>query len=164
MDRKIVMLLIGIVAIGMFALPSTLAMYTGQHNFTNGSQVDCDKCHGTGDSIGDELAAGSAHNNFTCKQCHGFLTTNPNTNGTMGHAATANISCTGCHAEEANYLTDVLDSDNITVTDELTAGAHTNFQECIACHTQVGVSSNVVAAANNSTFDLSGYTYANGGV
>ena len=153
------MLLIGIVAIGMFALPSTLAMYSGQHTFVDAANVTCNRCHGTGDTIGDELANSTAHTNFSCKNCHGFLSTNPNTDGTMGHAATANVTCTGCHSEQALYNTAVLDSDSITIATELTSGAHTNFQNCIACHTKAPISNNIGVTANVSTIDLSTYSY-----
>lgn len=168
MDRKIVMLLIGIVAIGMFALPSTLAMYSGQHNFSSGANVDCAKCHGAGDQIGDELAGGP-HSSFECKQCHGFgIAENPNVdNGAAGHAATVGITCVGCHSENAAYLTDVLDGDTVAIVTELSNGAHDAYyadmadpdDACIGCHTSVGVTGNIAAGGTEGPIDISVYNY-----
>ena len=175
MDRKIVMLLIGIVAIGMFALPSTLAMYTGQHNFSNGSDVDCDKCHGSGDTIYVELSQNNVHGGFTCKKCHGFSTdesTLSASNGSMGHAATTGVNCVGCHAELNKTWgnTSATDLDSINVTTELNNGAHQAFKDqssdpdyaCIACHTSVGVTgvigTNATSSANIT--DLSTFNYS----
>ena len=173
MDRKIVMLLIGIVAIGMFALPSTLAMYTGQHNFSDGASVDCNKCHGGSDSVGTELANGDNHTTFSCKRCHGFGTgQNPNVDdGTMGHAATSQVTCTGCHVENITYGTDGLDPDGITVENELNNGSHKAFKDappggdldkaCIACHTQVGVTGLIgVNGTSNANISIAGFNYS----
>lgn len=89
------MLLLAVMAIGMFALPSILAMYSGQHGFVDADSVDCNKCHGATDARYGELTAGNAHEPFTCKDCHGFSNatlTTPNTgDGTLGHAATVAI-------------------------------------------------------------------------
>ena len=174
MDRKIVMLLIAIVAIGMFALPNTLALYSGQHTFIAAADVKCETCHGGSDQIGTELAAGGPHSNFSCKNCHGFVTnsTNPNTNdGTEGHAAVGGITCIGCHAEDANYKTDVLDSpDSVPVATEigLVTAAHRQLyidlgqDACLACHTAAGVTgTNITNTSNTSSpLDLSTYSYS----
>ena len=175
MDRKIVMLLIGIVAIGMFALPSTLAMYTGQHNFTNGSDVDCNKCHGSGDKIYDELDINKVHGGFTCKTCHGFSTDESTlfaSNGSMGHAATTKVNCVGCHAELNKTWgnTSATDIDDINVTTELNNGAHKAFKDqigdpdyaCIACHTSVTVTGivGINASSNTNITDLANFNYS----
>ena len=168
MDRKIVMLLIGIVAIGMFALPSTLAMYSGQHDFIAGSNVNCSKCHGAGDQIGGELAGGP-HASFACADCHGFgIATNPNTDdGSMGHAATVEVTCAGCHAESAAYNTDSLDPDAVAVVTELANGAHDVYyanttdtdDACLGCHTSIAVSGNIGSGGTEGPLDLTAYNY-----
>lgn len=40
-----VLIAMSLFAIVIAALPQTLAMYSGQHSFVNGSSVDCGKCH-----------------------------------------------------------------------------------------------------------------------
>ena len=174
MDRKIVMLLIGIVAIGMFALPSTLAMYTGQHNFSSGENVDCDKCHGSSDSVAIELGNSDNHTTFTCRNCHAFTTTaltTPNgvSDGTMGHAATTDVNCVGCHAESGVFGTNVTDADDINVTTELNSGAHKAYKDsppggdldkaCISCHTQVGVTG-TIGGTNYTNISIAGFNYS----
>ena len=169
MKGKVIVLIVGLIAIGMFALPITLAMYTGQHSFISGADVDCDKCHSGSDPIYGELASGGPHKDFTCKQCHGFESGNPNlNNGSMGHAATTSVTCVGCHSN-TDYAggPDGFDGDGITVIDELAVGAHqqlyTDIGEdaCLACHTSAGVEGTNIGASNNTTspIDLSVYNY-----
>ena len=168
MKGKAIVLIIGVIAIGMFALPSTLAMYSGQHSFVNGTNVDCAKCHSGSDSIYGELTGGGPHNYFTCKQCHGFESGNPNTNnGSMGHAATTSVTCVGCHANTP-YAGGPLgfDGDGITVVDELAAGAHKGFANssdvdlaCLGCHTNVGVDGTISEPTYASNISLSVFNY-----
>ncbi|MCK5659789.1 MAG: hypothetical protein KAH86_00410 [Methanosarcinales archaeon] len=171
MDRKIVMLLIGIVAIGMFALPSTLAMYSGQHDFVTGANVDCGTCHAAGtDPIYAEIAGGPHDGWATCADCHAFTThtsaPGPTVNtGANGHAATTLATCTSCHD---TYNTD---GDGVTVTNELANGAHAGFyaaapngdpdDACIACHTTATVVTGAINAAASSepAYNLNNYNY-----
>lgn len=158
-------LIIGIIAIGLFALPSTLAIYTGQHDFIAGTDVDCAKCHSESDPIYGELTGGP-HNSFTCKQCHGFEAGNPNIdNGSMGHAATASVTCVGCHSN-TDYAggSGGLDGDGITVADELAIGAHDELASygnvdlsCIGCHTSVTVAGAIGSGKDEGTIILDPY-------
>ncbi|MCK5659791.1 MAG: cytochrome c3 family protein [Methanosarcinales archaeon] len=179
--EKVILLLLAVVAIGMFALPSTLAMYSGQHQYVKGENVDCTKCHGATDTMGAELAAGEAHLALTCQSCHGFtnaVSTTPNaaTDGTTGHAATTSaISCIDCHIESVGFGTIAIDADGLTVMQELANGAHaslvaaTGFADvddaCIGCHTQAITHTGDVAsgASTEALTDLSAWTYGNAG-
>jgi len=76
MDRKLAIVLIALVGIGIFALPSTVALFAGQHSFVNidatGNQIDCIKCHG---DVAVELTSGQVgtyapHAGFSCELCH----------------------------------------------------------------------------------------------
>lgn len=161
MDGKIVFLAIAIVAVGMFALPSTLAMYTGQHSFVNASEVSCDKCHPSTSGIGLELAGSNitAHSNFTCNQCHGAGNTDINLsdNNSLGHAASVGITCLGCHGTAA------VTGANVTAELGNANAAHKNLNvsnpqfaataddACSACHTAVDVNmSGVTSLAYDS--------------
>ena len=113
MDGKVILLFVSVIAVGMFVLPSTFALYGGQHTFVNGSQVDCAKCHNTqndmiyaGLNSTDEGGA-RPHATFTCKDCHyddtaGYNVTITGDEGsatlTTAHAAGVGINCIGCHS------------------------------------------------------------------
>ena len=105
MNGKIILLLISVVAVGMFAVPSTLALYTGSHQFVNGANVNCEKCHTSSmDDIKAELESGSAHNTLGCKACHGGANSavDLEPDNTDGHAASMNVDCIGCHYSKSN--------------------------------------------------------------
>jgi len=79
MNAKFSLALIALVSVGMFALPSTMALFAGQHSFYNidatGNQVPCVKCHG---DVKAELNSGGSaltgtkgpHADFKCEYCH----------------------------------------------------------------------------------------------
>ena len=160
MDGKIVLLMIAVVAVGMFALPSTLALYSGQHTFLNGSEVSCDKCHGAASDVAwnggvaGEIAndTNTTHKTLDCGDCHdgaGY------TQGTDFHAATAlGAGCIACHASGIGNVTL-----GTNVTAELQAGGEVHDQmttddgaqdyACIACHTEASVMGSVVNLTNN---------------
>ncbi|MDL5501876.1 MAG: hypothetical protein QSU88_01535, partial [Candidatus Methanoperedens sp.] len=67
----------------MFALPSTMSLFAGQHSFYNidatGNQIPCQKCHGDvkaelGSNANTNPAAGpltpGPHAAFKCEYCH----------------------------------------------------------------------------------------------
>ncbi len=154
MDGKIILLLLSVVAVGMFVLPSTLALYTGSHAFVNGSSVDCGKCHvASMDNIAAELNTSSRpHTTMTCGNCHG--STNPDVSlapgNVHGHAASMSVDCIGCHANASESVDDedVLRELNLAtaahheVTWNASAeneGITDRDQACIACHTDVPV-------------------------
>ena len=100
MNGKIILLLISVTAVGMFAVPSTLALYTGSHQFVDGSSVECGKCHTSSmDDIQAELESGGAHTTMNCGSCHGPANSNVDLDqGTAtGHAASMDVDCIGCH-------------------------------------------------------------------
>ena len=109
---KIALLLIAVVAIGIFALPSTVSLFSGQHSWYGlddpGSQVPCMKCHG---DIQDEMnhSLNGIHRTLDSPgcDCHRVSGTgvadgdvvgksNP---GTTSHAAET-IACMICHEND----------------------------------------------------------------
>ncbi|MDY6930987.1 MAG: hypothetical protein SVJ22_03615 [Halobacteriota archaeon] len=122
-NGKILLLMITVVAIGIVALPGTIAIFGGQHNWyslnSGGSgaggginDVPCEKCHA---DIASELHISGPHENLTCAMCHratsftdltyarGNYVTNPATEtwsgttpGVEAHAAST-IACMDCH-------------------------------------------------------------------
>lgn len=70
-SKKIVLLTVAVIAIGIFALPSTVSLFSGQHAWYDlsaaGNDVPCEKCHA---DIGDEMVSTGAHLNVKCEGCH----------------------------------------------------------------------------------------------
>ncbi len=170
MDGKTILLMIAVVAVGMFVLPSTLALYSGSHSFVNGTDVDCTRCHVTGAGIQGQLENGSAHSGMNCTACHGWASDalNKTSTNTSAHAASMSVDCIGCHAglqmtsggsdNEPNYV-------NVSMELEVSSAAHKNlnfnstdqyFNEdkdaaCVACHTKVYVAIYGVTSLVNDT-------------
>ncbi|MDY6960221.1 MAG: hypothetical protein SVK08_13800, partial [Halobacteriota archaeon] len=121
-DSKIILLLVAVLAIGLFALPSAVAMFGGQHEWyelgAGGNQVPCKKCHA---NIYDEMysmpaGVGAPHRTYPCAHCHrisGFGENNGSgytyasgngagsTPGEDAHAASS-VECMDCH--DINYM------------------------------------------------------------
>jgi len=119
--NKIALVAIAIVAIGIFALPSTVSLLSGQHTWYDlsgtGNDLPCEKCHA---DINDEMVDGDngVHTSLAgpgC-DCHRVNTTqtrlgtgvadgdgtgsNP---GTTSHAAET-IACMVCHEYGTGYV------------------------------------------------------------
>ncbi|MFZ3059587.1 MAG: hypothetical protein WA102_07580 [Candidatus Methanoperedens sp.] len=150
MNSKILVLSIAVIAIGLFAMPSTLSLFSGQHQFYNGSSVNCAKCH---QDIVDEIGTSSYNVHYTitnqtgrdrCEVCH--------TTGTVSSIPTGknmtNIS------QGYNYTTK---NENVTAN----TGAHAAVtKECASCHTGVpaeitGVNESHGAFYNSTVQDIS---------
>lgn len=116
MDGKTILLIMSVVAVGMFVLPSSLALYTGQHDFVGRDDVDCAKCHAASqDRIAKELYNGTVHNSLSCKDCHyGDAGTvggrfavdvigNWSEKDVTAHAAGVTVNCIDCHSYPDAY-------------------------------------------------------------
>ena len=160
MTNKVIILAIAIAAIGMVALPETLALFAGQHDWyaidqaggatTGVYGVPCAKCHADVASQMSGMVNGGAHKNgTTCEECH--IVSVLDSGGVVGgtgniHAATA-PACMDCHdgsfiGAPAAYsivngsLEAHRDFINSSVADALMTGAN---EACVACHTHVQV-------------------------
>jgi hypothetical protein len=69
MNSKVILLSFAVVAVGLFALPSTMSLFSGQHTWYNGSSVDCKKCH---QDIYEEISTSEYHESWgvDCVRCH----------------------------------------------------------------------------------------------
>lgn len=157
MNSKVLLLSVAVIAIGLFAMPSTLSLFAGQHTFYNGSQVDCQKCHA---DIYTELSGSNgAHTSTEFQACEGCHRTNTTAlTGLIPHNGTSNAStwtgtnvsgngqahaavtmeCINCHSgvdEELNgteaahtaFYGDAITSTTVNMTGGNVA--------CIGCHT-----------------------------
>jgi len=127
MNSKILLLSIAVISVGLFAMPSTLSLFAGQHTFYNGSSVNCGKCHQ--DVITE---AGSQGDNYVhktilqqtgraqCAVCH--------TTGTVSDVPIGkNLSVTGTYTIENRSL-------NVTENSAVHAAVTV---ACTSCHTNV---------------------------
>lgn len=158
-NPRVALLMIAIMALGIFVLPETIAMFTGQHDFYDttlpGNGVNCLKCHA---DIRDELNRPSQVNTYhrfgfddarMCEACH--MTTAPQLEGLVQgpggqfHAAAA-PACLDCHNGTGPGLGA---QEIVTGTEEVhkafaTESAKSNLlkgsnEACISCHTHIGV-------------------------
>ncbi len=183
---KLTILMIAVVAMGVFSLPSVLSVGVGQHKFNNGSQVQCGKCHaGTNDAVFKELSAsgvvqysnygnqgGRIHNgsgfwlagSYQCVNCHQISqesqTTRANHTGIQ-----QKVVCGRCHGAEYNELTTDLGANTDAHRQfaiNTSAGTQGTYA-CIGCHTAVTVtgSPSYLYSANVT---VAGLTIGNGPV
>ena len=148
---NMVLLAVAVVAVGIFALPSTISLFAGQHTWYNLSgkenNVPCEKCHA---DVANEMKAlsgphtGEMYNGerFKCEYCHrlfpiehknsSFSTyTYAFANGTAeiqpgkeAHAAST-VPCMYCHSGNES---DVYDW-----------GRHDEESDCLSCHADDGL-------------------------
>ncbi len=107
-SKKLMLMLVAVLAVGIFALPSTVAMFGGQHSWYNlepdGNDVPCGKCHA---DIYDELYNSvGPHDEMECWYCHrtsnltGYTYASGDGTGSLpgeeAHAAST-VECMACH-------------------------------------------------------------------
>ncbi len=139
MNSKVILLSFAVVAVGLFALPSTLSLFAGQHTFYGGDDVRCAKCH---QDIYDQLQ----QNNF-------HVWTNSTGNLVDPNIAlvdptvpdnTGSGPCLGCHRVPGgiNVTSQPYAYNNLTLTEEglNVNNTHTMVAtlECVTCHTAAG--------------------------
>lgn len=137
MNQKMTVLTIAIIAIGVFLLPNTLALFSGQHTFDKaGNTTICARCHS---DVASEINAGTYHKSLIldggsgteCKGCHTTSTIwsglIPLGNGTGKYAT--NGTLVGFNISTGNFTR--ANGTNITGY----PGAHAAITvECVACH------------------------------
>ncbi|MDD5615585.1 MAG: cytochrome c3 family protein [Candidatus Methanoperedens sp.] len=102
--KKLTILMVAVVAIGVFSLPSVLSLGTGQHKFLNGASVQCGKCHAnSGDGVFNELMS-STQNGYNASN-GGLITNDPSqvqvAGGTIHNSTyfwtAGKYDCSKCH-------------------------------------------------------------------
>ncbi len=171
MNSKILLIGIGILAVGLVALPQTLALFVGQHNWydtnTPANGVPCAKCHADVlQEIQTTGAVNTMHSTQTsdggCQACH--MTTAAAREGlTVGpggqfHAAMA-PACIDCHspggtglsAVEVQFGTEEVHKPFVAQANSTSVGFLKGANEaCVACHTHVSVDIAWTKATNMS--------------
>lgn len=150
--KKTVLLTIALLAVGMYFLPATLSIFSGQHTFYNGTSVSCRKCH---DDIYSEInpAGGGVQpphwsNGPGCIGCHrtggivggefgmsiGYKETNVTANPNA-HAAVT-VECVFCH----DLIIDQIINSNESHASYYNASNQSSIlkggnEACVGCHT-----------------------------
>lgn len=145
MNSKILLLSIAVISVGLFAMPSTLSLFSGQHTFRTGDNVSCEKCHADIYSeIGGALNQVHTTANFTgsggsgCQGCH--------RTGTIGQIVLGN------------------DTNNGTFTQNISTNANAHAAvtlECVACHTAVAARISGSEEAHKAYYYASNYSANN---
>ncbi len=104
MEKRHLLLVVGLFATMILVMPSVYSLFAGQHNFYEKGSSNCLKCHS---DIRLELDDSIYHQSFTCENCHAS-----GTNSDMAHGNVANPECLDCHSEPGRLVTD---SANMTI-------------------------------------------------
>lgn len=136
MNSKILLLSIAVISVGLFAMPSTLSLFSGQHSFINGSDVLCTKCH---QDVYTELSTTSV---------------------STAHRTTALKDCQGCHTTGTINNVPKGDNTNISFSTNInTSSAHSAITlECVSCHQAVATNLTNSAEAHSKFYLNSSYT------
>ncbi|VVB93393.1 Cytochrome c7 c [uncultured archaeon] len=164
MNSKIILLSMAVVSVGLFAMPSTLSLFAGQHNFVAPDNVTCQKCH---QDIYDTIQSSDMHNS---------LGDNGATAWNSGSNDNALGKCVGCHRVSDTFTNVSVPYGSLTGWfNQTPAGlgfgsTHTMVVtlECVQCHTAVPGKFNdpnethnpyygqAYSASNSSTIQLKG--------
>jgi Cytochrome c554 and c-prime len=186
--NQLVILMIAVVAIGLFALPSTFSYAGSMHTF---KQIDptspatinlfCAKCHAG--NVQEQLNAsdrglyqgsGKIHASVGCEGCHQITRSGgPNgyNNGAFGYGQTSGAesiehaarlpTCLDCHIAGAELIQWGDAGTEIRAPTE----AHKNFKfatdndlECIGCHTEVTRTGMVTTSFQSAAQTFAGVT------
>jgi hypothetical protein len=187
MKRRSTLLGVALLTIGLVLMPYTVALYSNQHDWQDGTNVDCTGCHDdiTIPTTGMHSSLGTASD--YCTACHQISSSSGE--GTTGggvyddeHAAVT-VECLDCHGDAYSGMEDVWYTSgdgggkfinneteghhNMTGSSSNNQGAWAsdllvgNNEACIACHTQVSVSVSWTYEAYylniSASEDLNGY-------
>ena len=184
MNSKVLLLSVAVIAIGLFAMPSTLSLFAGQHTFYNGSEVKCEKCHADiyselGNSL--ENTAHTAGVFADCEYCHKTNTTNlsvpisgtananytgTNVTGNANAHAAVTMECINCHTGVDEELQGSEAAHGAYYNASNASGATVKMNganvACIGCHTHAyinvtwtrAIGYNITSTANSTGWDL----------
>ena len=141
-NRRLLLLAIAIVAVGVFALPSTVSLFSGQHRWYNLStgtnDVPCEKCHAdiaeemnalagphTGETGFGRLKCGYCHRTFKIEQGD----TNPSDSEASGYDQYPDVNL----SLEAQYLYTYASGDGSGATPGKESHAASTIP-CMYCH------------------------------
>jgi len=96
MKNKILLIII-LLGITIWNIPSTTSIFQGQHTFYNTTQIPCEKCHqDIQDILNQPQKPYPKHNEIGCKNCH-------TSDGNSSHAASIK-QCNDCHLVDRHQI------------------------------------------------------------
>lgn len=182
--NKLIIVMISIIAIGLFALPATFSYSNDMHTFkqidpTNATTINafCLKCHD--DTINAQLIAsdtglytnldGTIHSSIGCQGCHQITGGAGGPGYNKGQVTTEHAarlpSCLECHSGTSGVIgvTKLMEIGDATHELMAPTEAHKNFNttsdndiQCIGCHTLTPVTGTVSASISSPPVDISG--------
>lgn len=163
LNQKMTVLTIAIITIGIFLLPNTLALFSGQHTFDKaGNTTICAKCHS---DVVSEIQAGSYHkslipasgSNTECKGCHTTSTIAsdliPMGNGSGRNASAGYL--VGLNITTGNFTT----ANGTNLTGNVLHAAIT--VECASCHYAVNFTDDAHRSFSDNSTSLTWLKGAN---
>lgn len=127
MNSKIMLVSIAVLAVGLFAMPSTVSLIAGQHAFIayNGSATttSCESCHGA-------VTVTGPHSNTTKANNGSYW-------NTASNATDKTVDCRGCHVPGAvnTSLKIPLNNSGSNLTNVSNTTAHVAVRaQCTVCH------------------------------
>ncbi len=93
---RTLLLATGILVLIFISVYYPFSMFTGQHTFISGKNVNCSRCH---PAEAGNLSLSAYHSNLTCRTCHN-VTFTP---GEVAHAATI-PECIQCHTNITSHI------------------------------------------------------------
>jgi len=145
MNSKILLLSIAVISVGLFAMPSTLSLFAGQHTFYNGSSVNCGKCH-----LDIITEASSQGGNYTHKT---ILSNTGRAQCAVCHT-TGSVSDVPIGKNTSNAGNYIYDTKTLNVTNNSAVHAAVTVA-CISCHTNVSTELQGSAEAHGAFYNAS---------
>lgn len=125
------LLIVVLIGIAIYNVPSTTSIFQGQHTFYNTTQIPCEKCHQDIQDILNLPTTPQEHTEIGCKNCH-------TRDGNTSHSA-ATISCNSCHQEELehanNYTCIICHGSHGSADPETLHRTAITLLNCLDCHT-----------------------------
>ena len=124
MELRHVFLVISVVAMGTFVIPSVYSTFNGQHSFIDTGSKTCPSCHF---DIQIELDSSMSHSTMTCETCH----VSPNLQNSVSHGNIIVPKCMDCHA---NIIPFDKDSHKPFIQGANSSLKNGDDEACILCH------------------------------
>lgn len=145
---KFTLMIIGTIAIGLFALPGVISTFSGSHDYIAPENVNCMTCHPEvlvelENSKNDHTHANAnwtVKETLDCVECH--TVSGVGDNPAVGHAA-QKVDCDFCHADSSFSPGDYSDWAHAPTSGGATSGLLVEYgMACDDCHRSEGGASN----------------------
>jgi len=151
-SSSLILMGIAVVAVGMFALPSTVSLFAGQHTWYDlggtGNDLPCEKCHA---EIFDEFQNTGVH--WTLAGGSG------STSNSTGTDYSIRLACGACHRANKSITYASGDTASYTAGDKAHAASTVACMVCHEFNASVHTTAGWPAGGFNISKDISPYNY-----